>query len=201
LTIPLTVKFRLGLDERRESFLELGRICEANGVDAVALHARTARQAFRGTPRWPAIGELKAALNIPVIGNGDVTTAEDAVRMMATTGCDGVMVGRGATRNPWLFRQISARLSPGDGGHRWSEPSLEERRDLVLGHFRTLAEREDELFALHKMRLFTKWYSTGLPEGLRLRRQIQKLSTTAIFIEAVERFFAELTAGERHDAA
>ncbi len=113
IRIPLTVKFRLGLDDRRCNYLDLGRICEANGVDAVAMHARTARQMFTGEADWSHLARLKEALSIPVIGNGDVREPEDAVRMLAETGCDGVMVGRGATRNPWLFRQIAARLSGG----------------------------------------------------------------------------------------
>lgn len=188
VTIPLTVKFRLGLDEKRESFLELGRICEANGVDAVAMHARNAKQKFRGESHWAKIGELKEALNIPVIGNGDILSADDAVRMMEETGCDGVMVGRGATRNPWIFQQAAARL----GYTENREPTLGERRRLILDHFQTVVDREDEHFAIHKLRIFTKWYSTGLPEGQNLRRQIQKLPTTASFFEAVEAFFAGL---------
>ena len=110
ITIPLTVKFRLGLDDCRRNYLELGRICEANGVAAVAMHARTARQMFTGEADWSHLARLKETLAIPVIGNGDIKEPEDALRMLAETGCDGVMVGRGATRNPWIFRQIAARL-------------------------------------------------------------------------------------------
>src|SRR5436309_3580752 len=113
ISIPLTVKFRLGLDDARRNYLDLGRICEANGVAAVAMHARTARQMFTGEADWSHLARLKETLAIPVIGNGDVRTPEDALRMMAETGCDGVMVGRGATTNPWLFRQIASRLSGG----------------------------------------------------------------------------------------
>ena len=111
--MPLTVKFRLGLDERRVNYLELGRICEGEGADGVALHARTARQMFRGEAAWEHVARLKAALSIPVIGNGDVRAPEDAVRMLRQTGCDGVMIGRGATRNPWIFRQAAALLAGG----------------------------------------------------------------------------------------
>src|ERR1700681_1013201 len=113
LSMPLAVKFRLGLDDCRQNYLELGRICEANGVAAVAMHARTARQMYTGEADWSHLARLKESLAIPVIGNGDVREPEDALRMMAATGCDGVMVGRGATRNPWIFRQISARMSGG----------------------------------------------------------------------------------------
>ncbi len=169
ISMPLTVKFRLGLDDRRKSYLELGKICEANGVAAVTMHARTAKQMFRGEADWREIADLKEALSIPVIGNGDVRQPEDAVEMLRRTGCDGVMVGRGATRNPWIFSQIAARLS---GGQK-AEPTLGQRRDLILDHFRAVIDREEPKHALHKLRTFTGWYSQGLPGGLELRRQIQ----------------------------
>jgi tRNA-dihydrouridine synthase B len=190
LTLPLTVKFRLGLDEQRCNYLELGRICEGEGADGVVLHARTARQMFRGEAAWEHIGRLKDALTIPVIGNGDVRTADDAVRLLATTGCDAVMIGRGATRNPWIFRQAAARLSGGE----LPEPSLDERSRLVLDHFRAILAREPAGHALHKLRTFTGVYSHGLPEGQRLRRQIQSLPDAPALLGAVERFFVELGA-------
>ena len=185
ITIPLTVKFRLGLDGCRQNYLELGRVCEANGAAAVALHARTARQMFSGQADWSHLAELKAAIQIPVIGNGDVNTPEDALRMLAATGCDGVMIGRAATKNPWLFRQIEARLS----GGAVPEPSLADRRDLILEHFRMVAERENSTFALHKLRKFTGWYTHGLPHGKRLRLAINQLPDVASFLARVEEFF------------
>jgi nifR3 family TIM-barrel protein len=187
LSIPLTVKFRLGLDATRQNFVELGRVCEANGVAAVALHARTARQMFTGEANWSEIERLKNALSIPVLGNGDIREPADAERMLRETGCDGVMVGRGATRNPWIFRQIEARLS----GGRVAEPTLVDRRDLILDHFRMVAERERDVYALHKLRKFTGWYTHGLPNGKRLRQRIQQLGTVPQFLGAVESFFAE----------
>lgn len=188
LTIPLTVKFRLGLDEARRNYLDLGRICEANGVQAVALHARTARQMFSGTADWSHLARLKEALSIPVIGNGDVREPEDAVRLFADTGCDGVMIGRGATVNPWIFRQIAARTQ----GGAFTEPTIEERRDLILGHFHLVAEREPSRYALHKLRKFTGWYTHGLPNGRRLRQAINQLPDVPSFLAAVESFFAEI---------
>nr|XP_061808120.1 probable tRNA-dihydrouridine synthase [Nerophis lumbriciformis] len=183
VSIPLTVKFRLGVDDRRRNFLELGRICEAEGADAVALHARTARQMFRGQAEWREIAELKEALSIPVIGNGDITEPEDAMRMLRQTGCDGVMIGRGATRNPWIFRQTAALLS----GDPTTAPTLADRRRLILDHFQTVIDREDETTALHKLRTFTGWYSRGLPRGLQLRRQIHPQPDAASLFQAVER--------------
>ena len=186
--VPLTVKFRLGLDEARMNYLELGRICEGEGADGVTLHARTARQMFRGEAGWDHVARLKEALAIPVIGNGDVRSAEDAARMLRQTGCDGVMIGRGATRDPWIFRHAAALLS----GGRAAVPTLAERRALVLDHFRAVVEREPETRALHKLRTFTGVYSHGLPSGERLRRQIQGFPDAPALIAAVEGFFDEL---------
>ncbi|NJL27509.1 MAG: tRNA dihydrouridine synthase DusB [Thermoanaerobaculia bacterium] len=188
VAIPVTVKFRLGLDNKRRNYLELGKICEAQGAAAVAMHARTARQMFGGEPEWEHLARLKETLSIPVIGNGDVRTPEDALRLLDQTGCDGVMIGRGATRNPWIFRQIAARL--GQGCH--AEPSLEERRALIVGHFRSVVARENEVVALHKLRTFTRWYSHGLPGGLELQRRIGQLRAPADFFDAIDRFFAGL---------
>lgn len=193
VTVPLTVKFRLGLDDRSRSYLELGRICQGEGADAVAMHARTARQMYRGTADWSHIARLKEALDIPVLGNGDVREPEDAVAMLRQTGCDGVMVGRGATRNPWIFLQISARLS----GGRIPEPTLEDRRRLILEHFRTVIERDslelgDPKLALHRLRTFTGKYSQGLPQGQRLRRQIFHQETPEDFLGLIDDFFRQL---------
>jgi len=188
VSIPVTVKFRTGLDERRRNHLELGRICQGEGAAAVAVHGRTARQMFRGEADWSEIARLKEAVAIPVIGNGDVRTADDAAAMLRRTGCDGVMIGRGATRNPWIFRQIAARLS----GGRVPEPTLADRRELVLGHFRAVVARESDVRALHKLRGFTNWYSHGLPDGQALRRRIQSLPDPAAFFAAWEEHFAGL---------
>jgi tRNA-dihydrouridine synthase B len=190
ISLPLTVKFRLGLDDSRRNYLELGRICEGSGAAAVALHARTARQMFGGEAReqWPEIARLKATLGIPVFGNGDVRDAADGLRMLAETGCDGVMIGRGATKNPWIFREIAARLA----GGALPEPTLADRRRLILDHFRLVAERETSSWALHKLRKFTGWYTYGLPRGRQLRQRIQSLPDVPSFLAAVEEFFGEL---------
>ena len=186
VSIPVSVKFRLGLDDRRMNFVELGKICEDEGADAVTLHPRTAKQMYRGHSDWSKIRELKEAVSIPVFGNGDIREADDAVRMLQETGCDAVMVGRGATRNPWIFAQIEARLSNG----RLPEPTLEDRRDLVLEHFRTVMERDAERAAMHKMRTFTGWYSHGIPKGQTMRRQIHGLDDPESLFGMVESHFA-----------
>ncbi|HKY33692.1 MAG TPA: tRNA dihydrouridine synthase DusB [Candidatus Polarisedimenticolia bacterium] len=188
ISIPLTVKFRAGLSEDRLDYPELGRICEGSGVQAVALHPRTARQFYSGRADWSRIARLKETVGIPVIGNGDVTTPEDAVRMMRQTGCDGVMIGRGSMLNPWIFRQAAALMA----GEDPVQPGLEERRDLILAHFRMLRDGEDAIQALHKMRKFTGWYTHGLRNGKALRQKIQQLACLDDFFGEFERFFQEL---------
>jgi nifR3 family TIM-barrel protein len=186
LTIPLTVKFRLGLDESRKNFLELGRISEGEGVAAVAMHGRTARQMYTGRADWARIAELKEALSIPVVGNGDIESAEDAVAMFRQTGCDAVMCGRATMKNPWIFRQIADRLA----GRPAGDPELSERRDLILAHFGAIERTAfDPREALHKLRTMTGWYTHGLPNGRALRIQISRLETPSDFRRAVEEFF------------
>jgi tRNA-dihydrouridine synthase B len=186
LSIPLTVKFRLGLDDSRKNFLELGRICQDEGVSAVAMHARTARQMYTGSADRREIAQLKSALSIPVVGNGDVETAEDVLAMLRETGCDGVMIGRATMKNPWIFRQAADLLA----GRTPREATAEERRDLMLWHFGQIeATARDEREALHKLRTMTGWYTHGLENGKALRVRISGLETPAAFREAVIEFF------------
>ena len=186
LTIPLTVKFRLGLSDDRRNFLELARICEGEGADGIAMHARTARQMFSGQASWDEISRLKGAVGIPVVGNGDVHVAEDAARMLRETGCDGVMIGRASMKNPWIYRQVADLLA----GRVPYQPTLGDRRDVILAHFDMVTAQEEPVFALHKLRTFTGWYTHGLPEGKRLRSRIGALETPRDFLDAVESFFA-----------
>jgi nifR3 family TIM-barrel protein len=185
ISIPLTVKFRSGIRNGNLNYLELGRICENEGVQAVALHPRTAKEMFRGRSDWSHIRHLKEALSIPVVGNGDVNVPGDAVRMLEETGCDGVMIGRASMKNPWIYRQTRDLLA----GREPTLPSLEERRVLIVDHFRLLTEQEEPKHALHKLRTFTGWYTHGLPGGKQLRARINSLHTADAFLEAIEEFF------------
>ena len=189
ITIPLSVKFRLGLADDRKNFLELARICEAEGVDTVALHARTAKQMFGGRADWSEIARLREAVGIPVVGNGDVVEARDAVRMLRETGCDGVMIGRASMKNPWIYRQVQDLLA----GRAPYEPTVDDRRDVIRAHFRMVTAEEEPAFALHKLRTFTGWYTHGLADGKHLRSRISELPTCEAFLDAVEAFFAGAT--------
>jgi tRNA-dihydrouridine synthase B len=192
LSMPLTVKFRLGLDERRQNFLDLGRMCEDEGVAAVALHARTAQQMYTGRADYARIAELKRHLAIPVIGNGDVATPEDAIALFRQTGCDGIMIGRATMKNPWIFRQIADRMA----GRSVREATLAERRDLMLAHFAAIeATAVEPREALHKLRTMTGWYTSGLPHGKNLRVRISELRAPADFRDATVEFFGGLEAG------
>ena len=186
ITLPLTVKFRLGLREDAQTYLELGSMCQDEGVDAVTLHPRTAKQQFSGRADWSAIGELKRALRIPVIGNGDVSSPEDALELQRETGCDVVMIGRASLTNPWIFRQAAALLR----GEPYADPSLAERHALMRAHFDAVLGREDERTALHKLRKFTGWYTHGLPEGRNLRHRLSELPSAREVLGAVEDYFA-----------
>jgi nifR3 family TIM-barrel protein len=189
IAIPLSVKFRLGLDDDRRNYLELGRICEGEGVDVVAMHGRTAKQMFGGSADWAEIARLKEALSIPVVGNGDVATASDAIRMLAQTGCDGVMVGRASMKNPWIYRQIASLLA----GEAPYEPTIQDRHAVIRTHFDMVTSQEAPEFAMHKLRTFTGWYTHGLADGKRLRTQISLPENPQQFLEVVESFFAEAT--------
>jgi tRNA-dihydrouridine synthase len=152
------------------------------------MHGRTARQMFRGRADWDRIAELAAALRIPVLGNGDVETAGDAVERLRASGCAGVLIGRASMKNPWIYRQASALLA----GRLPAEPTLAERRASILLHFDLVADEEDPKTALHKLRTFTGWYTQGLPEGRRLRSRIQDFRSVEEIRDAVVRFFDDL---------
>ena len=194
ISIPLTVKFRAGIRDDAQNYIELGKICQGEGVNAVALHPRTAKQMYRGSADWSRIARLKEALDIPVVGNGDVTTPDGALKMFKETGCDAVMIGRASMRNPWIYRQIVDKME----GREPVEPTLDDRRDVILAHFNMLMKQEDDpKFALHKLRTFTGWYTHGLPGGKTLRAKINELQDPPAFFDAVEAFFEEA----RHRAA
>lgn len=187
VTVPLTVKFRAGLRADELTYLELGRICEGEGVDAVTLHPRTARQQYTGRADWTLIARLKETLSIPVIGNGDVRTPDDALRMFRETGCDMVMIGRAVLTDPWIFATTAELLETGS----WTEPSLARRVDVIRRHFAILADELEGKALLHKLKVFTGKYTHGLPGGRELRRRLDALRTPEELLQVVDLFFSE----------
>ncbi|HET9601764.1 MAG TPA: tRNA dihydrouridine synthase DusB [Acidimicrobiales bacterium] len=175
--VPVTMKFRMGVDDRALTFLDAGRIGEDEGVSAVALHARTAEQLYSGEAAWAAIGALKQAVrSIPVLGNGDIWEAADALAMVDATGCDGVVVGRGCLGRPWLFADLEAALA---GKEPAPPPRLGEVAAVMADHARMLADWLGEAAALRDFRKHTGWYLTGYPAGPEIRRRLAQVSSLA----------------------
>lgn len=184
VSIPFTVKFRLGWNDNHIICVELARLAQESGLQAVALHARTREQGYSGQARWEHIAEVKNAVSIPVIGNGDVRTPEDACALIARTNCDAVMIGRAAPANPWIFRQIAQYTATG----RYDEPTDLDRYRMIRTYFQMLLD-EGNPEAQGKMKQFASWFTHGVPGGAGLRKSIYESKTGETVITAVERFF------------
>lgn len=189
---PLSVKIRSGWDNQSINFLEIARICEAEGVDAITLHPRTRAQGFSGHADWDHIRQLKEAVAVPVIGSGDIFDADDALSMLATTGCDAVMIGRGGYGNPWLFRDILDRQA----GHLRPSPRPLERLAVAGLHLELFLEAFGPTRAAPELRKHLAWYARGVPGAAQFRSEINRLPSLAAMREAMEAFFttAELAA-------
>jgi len=183
--IPFTVKFRAGWSEAELVFRELAKIAEGSGLDAVAMHARTREQGYSGQAQWQWIAELKSLVSIPVIGNGDIRTPEDARAMVAETGCDGVMIGRAAASNPWMFRQISQYTATGN----YDVASEADRYEMIRRYFGMLIA-EGFPDAMGKMKQFASWFTHGVEGGAKLRKAIYEAKSAEAIVEAVDVFFA-----------
>ncbi|WP_278313535.1 tRNA dihydrouridine synthase DusB [Lolliginicoccus levis] len=176
-SIPVTVKFRIGIDADHHTHLDAGRIAEGEGAAAVALHARTAAQRYSGVADWDEIARLKQHVTtIPVLGNGDIFAAEDAERMMAVTGCDGVVVGRGCLGRPWLFAELSARLN---GNPVPEPPRLGEVAQIMQRHAELLVDHHGEHRGTREMRKHIAWYLRGFPAGSDLRSALSLVESLA----------------------
>jgi len=184
--LPVTVKCRAGWDADSVNAVDIARRAEQAGASAVTVHARTRAQMYMGRADWDVIARVKAAVSIPVIGNGDVRSAADFLAMRRETGCDGVAVGRGAQGNPWIFREILAALR----GGTCPPPSLEERIGLALRHARMQASYIGERVGVREMRKHVAWYMQGLPGCARLREQINRAQSLGE-MEALLRAYAE----------
>lgn len=171
---PVTVKFRKGFNDQCLNAVEFAKMAESSGAAWVAVHGRTREQYYSGTADWEVIRQVKEAVKIPVIGNGDIFHAQDAARMMQETGCDGVMVARGAKGNPWIFREIRQYLEIGEIPPR---PSTEEIREMILRHGRMLSEYKGENVAMREMRSHMAWYTKGMKHSASLRCEINQVET------------------------
>jgi len=175
--VPVTIKFRMGIDDDHLTFLETGRVAEDEGCAAVALHARTAEQLYDGEARWGAIGELKSTVTrIPVLGNGDIWEAHDALRMMRATGCDGVVVGRGCLGRPWLFRDLADVF---DGREPEDPPCFGAVVEVMLEHARLLSDLMSPGPGMRAFRRHATWYTKGFRGSARLRQQLMAVVTLA----------------------
>jgi tRNA-dihydrouridine synthase B len=193
VTIPFTVKFRAGWNDEEIVCVELAKIAEDCGLCAVALHARTREQGYSGNARWEWIAAVKDAVKIPVIGNGDIRSPEDACAMVAQTGCDAVMIGRTAASNPWIFRQIAQYCGSGESStstHMYDEPGERDRYEMIRTYFRMLIE-ENFPDAPGKMKQFASWFTHGVPGGAGLRKAIYEAKTASEILARVEEFFEE----------
>ena len=183
--LPVTVKMRLGWDDDSINVLELARLAEQAGMDAIAVHGRTREQFYRGQADWETIAAVKQAVSIPVIANGDVRTCADLARIFAVTGCDGVMIGRAAQGNPWIFRRFREFLQT---GVELAEPSLAERGEIILRHLDMLLQFKGDYIGPREMRKHATWYTKGLPHGAELRNLFNQAETREDFIRIVDKF-------------
>jgi len=185
---PVTVKFRKGWDDDNINAVEVAKAVEAAGAQAVTVHGRTAKQLYSGQADWSIIREVKNAVSIPVIGNGDITGPDAAVRMLQETGCDGVMIGRAALGYPWIFREVAHFLATGE---RISGPSPQERIEVAIEHLYLLVEEKGERTGVREMRKHAGWYVKGLPGAAELRDAINAQETVGAMEELLRMIVLE----------
>jgi len=181
---PVTVKIRSGWDETCINAVEIARICEDMGASAVAVHARTRMQQYSGKADWSVIRDVKQAVSVPVFGNGDVRSGEDALRMIKETGCDGVIIGRAAQGNPWIFREVAAALD----GRKSAPPTPDERVEMALRHFDLEIQLYGERKALLEMRKHIAWYMFGMRGASKFRERVNTMESVSAVQEALREF-------------
>lgn len=174
LSKPVTVKFRKGFDDRHVNAVEFAKMAEQAGVSAITIHGRTRSQMYAGNADWDIIRAVKEAVSIPVFGNGDIFTPEDAKRMMDETGVDGVAIARGAKGNPWLIRRTIHYLETGE---LLPEPELSEKKEMMIRHAELMVEYKGERIAIQEMRKHLAWYTAGIPGSAKLRSGMNSLNT------------------------
>ena len=186
---PVTAKIRLGWDEESINVVEMAKMLEEAGVSAICVHARTRSQYYTGRARLEYIKQVKESVKIPVIGNGDIKSVDEAVEMFEKTGCDAIMIGRGALGNPWLFAQIDHYLKT---GNRLEDPSVSEKLDMCIRHAKELCEIMDERVAIKEMRTHACYYIKGLPNSCLLKNEINKIEEFKSFEKLINDYKIEL---------
>jgi tRNA-dihydrouridine synthase B len=184
IQIPFTMKFRAGWNDEELVAVKMARLAEDCGLQAIALHPRTREQGYAGKADWTRIAEVKAAVKIPIVGNGDILTPEDAVRMVAETGCDAIMIGRAAASNPWIFRQIGQYLATG----RYEQPSHNDRYEMMRTYYSMLMDR-DEPDIVGKMKQFATYFTHGVRNGSKLRAEVYHAHEAREILDRVDAFF------------
>lgn len=182
--LPVTVKFRKGFDENSVNAVEFAHIMEESGAAAVTVHGRTREQFYSGKADWDIIGQVVERVKIPVFGNGDIFCGEDAKRMLLTTKCQGIAVGRGAKGNPWIFREINAVM---DGREIPPPPTVKERKDMIVRHARLMVEYKPEFMVVREMRKHVSWYTTGLHNCAALRDEVNHTESLEELFELLDK--------------
>jgi len=194
ITIPLTVKIRAGFYDHTINAVETARLAEACGAEHIALHGRTKEQGYKGLADWDLVRQVKEAVSVPVSGSGDVTTIEDAFRKWDETNCDGVLIGRGAMANPWIFRQIEDAIA----GRVPFQPTLADKRDVLLEYFDSLREDMPELPAIGRMKQLAGQFTRGLTGGSRFRQTVYHSHSVEEVLDRIEEYFETIAAGREY---
>ncbi len=194
ITIPLTVKIRAGFYDHTINAVETARLAEACGAEHIALHGRTKEQGYKGLANWDLVRQVKEAVGVPVSGSGDVTTIEDAFKKWRETNCDGVLIGRGAMANPWIFRQIEDAIA----GREPFQPTLEDKRNLLLEYFEMLREDMPELAAIGRMKQLAGQFTRGLVGGARFRTSVYHSHSVTEVLGRIEEYFAAIATGREY---
>ncbi|MCC0633090.1 MULTISPECIES: tRNA dihydrouridine synthase DusB [unclassified Clostridioides] len=185
---PVTLKIRKGWDDNNINAVEIAKMAEACGISALAIHGRTREQYYTGKADWDIIADIKKNLNIPVIGNGDVFTIEDSINMLDKTGCDAIMIGRGAQGNPWIFKRINHYMNTGE---ILPEPTLNEKISTAIKHLKLAVEEHGEYVAVREMRKHIAWYLKGLRNSARLRDEINKIEDYQEVVSKLEYYMED----------
>lgn len=183
---PVTVKIRKGFDEEHVNAVEIAKIAEDCGVAAIAVHGRTREQYYSGKADWEIIRQVKEAVSIPVLGNGDVVDADSAAKLAAATGCDGIMIGRAVRGNPWLFKQIQDKL---EKGIEPIKPSIKEVKSMLLRHAALQREYKGEYTGIREMRKHVAWYTSGYPHSAKMRQMVNEIESFEGLEEMIDRMF------------